>query len=120
MARENRANGAFTFFALAGCRARDLFSGWDTVKAGETTDRIVEQKIREAVKKNYVDAEFESRLVHIVRWDILHAVLELYYGEVIPTGFHSFLAYYYIRGRFPCGVNYQRCDESGKPTLFIY
>jgi hypothetical protein len=44
-----------------------------------------------------------KKLFSVVRWDILHFVLEVEYSDVLPSAFFTEQAKWYLRGHFPCG-----------------
>src|SRR3954465_6246478 len=38
-----------------------------------------------------------------VRWQLIHACIEVAYSDLMPTGFFFALANYYLHGHYPCG-----------------
>ncbi len=60
---------------------------------------LVRRKINDLMIQNHFSNEFEGA----VQWDILHACLESEYSDIVPLGFYSNLAQWYLKGHFPCG-----------------
>ena len=69
----------------------------DEVK--RATEPLVERKVAPVRAANHLPLEFEN----CVQWDILHYCMEHEYCDMLPPGTYRGLAYWYLRGRFPCG-----------------
>lgn len=52
-------------------------------------------------------AEFSlgNPFLHSVQWDILHLCMEAEFGDIVEPGFYHAIAFYYLKGHFPCGVS---------------
>ena len=61
--------------------------------------RQPEYRIAAVRQANNLPLEFED----CVQWDILHYCMEHEYCDMLPPGTYRGLAYWYLRGRFPCG-----------------
>jgi hypothetical protein len=60
---------------------------------------FVRGKIERVVRANKLPKIFEDT----VQWDVLFICMETEYADVCPPGFYGKLAFWYLKGHFPCG-----------------
>lgn len=65
----------------------------------QTTIPFVKRKIADVVTAQRFPAHFENS----VQWDILHVCCEAEHSDIVPPSFFAGLAYWYMKGHFPCG-----------------
>jgi len=53
---------------------------------------------------------FPAKLVDVVRWDVLHASMELYYSDAVDVGMFSRLLDLYVADFLPCGWEGEPAD----------
>lgn len=95
-------------------RSKVRFNNWnDVVEAVKpaATD-LVDRMTRDVVARFSLPKVF----VDTVRWDVLHLCMEAEYADICPPGFFASQAYWYKRGRFPCGWE----GEFPEGKLIIY
>lgn len=63
----------------------------------------VQSLVEEKVKESFETITYPENFVNTVRWDILFALMEQEFSDVLPLGFYTKLAEWYLRGHFPCG-----------------
>src|SRR5262245_3964859 len=51
-----------------------------------------------------------TTVMSALKWDILHACMELEYADLRPPGFFCGLMDFYLGGHFPCGWGERRPD----------
>jgi hypothetical protein len=96
-------------------RDRERFGRWNTVveEVKPHSEALVEEKLWAS---DCADTAILEALRDTVRWDILHLCMEAEYADVYPPGFYASQAYWYQRGRFPCG--WQRDFPEGKLVIY--
>jgi hypothetical protein len=52
----------------------------------------------------YIAPEYRDAVIPAVSWDILHLCMECEFTDFLDPGFYHSLAFYYLVGHFPCGV----------------
>jgi hypothetical protein len=62
-------------------------------------DGLVEPRIVECATTHDLSKAFGD----CVRWDVLHAAMEMWHSDCVKSSFFSGLLTVYARGRFPCG-----------------
>ncbi len=84
------------------------FHEWKQVmdEVKRATVPLVERKVAAVRQANRLPLEFEN----CVQWDILHYCMEHEYCDILPPGTYRGLAYWYLKGRFPCGWDGQPPD----------
>lgn len=94
--------------------AIDRYRQWNqtAVELKAVTIPLVDRKIAPVVEQNRLPKAFRDA----VQWDILHVCMEAEYTDVCPPGFYSGLAFWYVKGHFPCGW----LDDSpqGRPIIY--
>jgi hypothetical protein len=95
-------------------RSTDRFNQWNdiVVELKPVTESLVQRKTADVVHENNLPKVFENT----VQWDILHVCMEAEFADVYPPGFYASQAYWYVRGRFPCGWE----GEFPKGRLIIF
>lgn len=95
-------------------RSMDRFRRWNEIVLAvkPITMALVAEKTRVVVLENDLPQVF----LNTVNWDILHLCMESEYADVFPPRFYASLAYWYVRGHFPCG--WRGDYQAG--TLVIY
>jgi hypothetical protein len=82
-------------------RSMDRFNKWndtvDTVK--KSLIPLVRIKVEPVARQHNLPRVFEGT----VQWDMLHVCMETEYADVCPPGFYGNLAFWYLKGHFPCG-----------------
>jgi len=81
--------------------SEERFKQWKQItdEVKRSTEPLVERKIAGVRELHRLPLEFEN----CVQWDILHYCMEHEYCDMLPAGTYRGLAYWYMRGRFPCG-----------------
>lgn len=51
-----------------------------------------------------------------VDWDILHVCMEAEFADLCPPGFYAGIAFWYVRGHFPCG--WRGPVKGGRPIIY--
>lgn len=74
-------------------------------------DALANDKVSEGLDPAHVDAIREE-----ARWDIRHLCMECEYLDDIEPEFHHALAFYYVSGHFPCGVE----GHPASGTMIVY
>lgn len=96
-------------------RSPEAFSTWndvvDTVKPSTTA--LVHDKTCEVIAAHNLPDVF----LDTVNWDILHLCMEAEFADVYPPSFYASQAYWYERGRFPCGWD-GPFPEGGRLVIF--
>ena len=96
-------------------RSPSEFSRWnDVVKAVKPLARdLVQEKIADIIVQNNLPSGFGDT----VNWDILHLCMECEFADVFPPGYYASQAYWYSKGRFPCGWH-GSFPKDGKLMIF--
>jgi hypothetical protein len=81
---------------------RPRYDQWNDVVRGlePVIKPLVSRKIEMVVRDNNLPRKPLERMVYL---DILRPCMELEYGDVHPPGFFANIAYWYLKGHFPCG-----------------
>ncbi|WP_111838028.1 hypothetical protein [Agrobacterium sp. lyk4-40-TYG-31] len=74
-------------------------------------EALISDKLQAYINPQYLDA-----VTLEARWDILHLCLECEFADVLDPGFYHSLAYYYLSGHFPCGVE----GDPASGSMVIY
>lgn len=79
---------------------RERYQLWNVIaeEIKATSIPLVQQKISPVVEKHSLPKVFEDS----VNWDIAHIGIATEYGVISPSRSHV-LAYWYLKGHFPCG-----------------
>lgn len=64
---------------------------------------ILEEHVEPQIRKRELAGEFSAAVADCVRWDVLHAAMELLYTDCRAPGFFCELLAVYEQGYFPCG-----------------
>ncbi len=93
----------------------ERFRLWNLIvrDAKTITVPLVKQKISNVILNN---KGLSKRFEGCVQWDILHAVMESEYSDLVAPSFYANLSQCYLRGHFPCGWDGQYPD--GKLMVF--
>lgn len=80
---------------------RERFERWNEIvrEIKPSVIALVERKIAAVEREHALPKVFR----HAVEWDILSAYLEAEYSDLVPLGFYTELASWYMKGHFPCG-----------------
>jgi hypothetical protein len=99
---------------LARC-SMERFRLWNdiVVEVKKLTNPLVKRKTAAVVREHDLPEIFETR----VRTDISWVCIEAEYADVVPPGFFTANAFWYINGHFPCGW---QGEFPPKGTLVIY
>jgi hypothetical protein len=84
----------------AGQRFRQWNDVVDAVKA--VLHPLVKKKVTPVLRRLELPGGPKA-VEDCVRWDVLHACMELEYADVCRPGFGNGLMRWYLAGRFPCG-----------------
>ncbi len=90
------------FGLLVRAKAEECFNRWNDVVRGlePAVKTLVKKKIEKVIREhNLPQKPFEL----MVYKGILRTCIELEYRDIHPPGFFASLAWWYIRGHFPCG-----------------
>ena len=81
--------------------ANKRYQGWNDVvdEIKSFTEPLVTRKLSPVIEEHWLPKAFDNS----VRWDVLHAFMELEYADVREPAFFMMLMQWYLRGRFPCG-----------------
>lgn len=81
--------------------ARERYQEWNDIvrKIKARTEPLVESKLDPLV----LEFGLARAVDDDVRWDVLHACMELEYADLRPPAFYAELMEWYLKGRFPCG-----------------
>lgn len=60
---------------------------------------LVRTKLSRVVSENTLPKVFEDT----VQWDMLHLLMEAEFSDVVAPSFYAAQAFWYLKGRFPCG-----------------
>jgi hypothetical protein len=118
-------------FGLAACGQYDCrvaaasptrYKKWDDsfVELKPIVRTFVQSKIKVIVKEHHLPQPFFEEMVFNA---VLMACIELEYADVFSPGFHASLAYWYVKGHFPCGekgIKYKGPHVPGKRYADMY
>jgi hypothetical protein len=92
----------------------ERFSKWNELVSGirPAAEDLVREKTQQMVTANNLPRLFVDK----VSWDIVHLCMEAEYADVFPPGFYGGLAYWYVKGHFPCGYK----GDFPKGRLVVY
>lgn len=95
-------------------RSKERSNQWNEIveEVRPAAASFVRQKVNDVMIQFSLPKVFEDT----VRWDILHLCMEAEYADVCPPGFFASQAFWYKRGRFPCG----RDGDFPNGKLIIY
>lgn len=80
---------------------RERFNDWNNIlKAIEPN---VKDLVRRKIGKVAHDYDLPELFTKCVEWDIRMLLMESEYSDVCQPGFFSALAFFYVKGHFPCG-----------------
>jgi hypothetical protein len=60
---------------------------------------LVREKVAKVVAEHALPKVFEDT----VQWDVLHLLMEAEYSDIVAPSFYAAQAFWYVKGRFPCG-----------------
>jgi len=94
--------------------SKERFNKWNEVvdELKPITIPFVQRKIETVVREHSFPKTFEDT----IQWDILGVCMEAEYADVHKPGYYAALAYWYVKGHFPCGWE-GNCPE-GKLIIF--
>jgi hypothetical protein len=95
-------------------RSIERFRLWNDIvdEMKKHTIPLVERKTEKVIIENDLPKIFSD----CVDWDILGVCMEAEFADVFPPGFFASQAFWYVRGRFPCG--WQGDFPDGKLVIF--
>jgi hypothetical protein len=98
--------------------SKERFRKWNEIvlELKQVTIPLVKERIESVVRENNLPKAFENA----VQWDILHLCMESEYADICPPGFYAGLAYWYVKGHFPCGWDYNVLPllPKGRPIVY--
>ena len=95
-------------------KSKERFRSWNSVvnELKLLTVPLVKSKIWTVVAAFHLPQAFED----CVQWDVLHLLLEAEYSDLVKPAFFSSQAFWYLKGRFPCG--WSGVFPQGKLVIF--
>ena len=97
-------------------RSESRLNLWNTIVQAARAE--IQPRAEAWTAKVVKEHELPKRFVDDVRWDMLNLLMEAEYDDIMEPGFYTRLAFWYVKGHFPCGYEHYPPRADSRLVVF--